>query len=371
MTPASLTAIFDALPDPALVVRIDPFSVGRRVVMANAAARDMFRIAEAQPMIASVIRRPDLVDAVEAALNGGPGGEVEWDVADAFQDRRLRALIRPIALEEGGARNVLVVVRDETAALRNEKARADFLANASHELKTPLASLAGYIETLRGHAKDDKAAREKFLGVMGVQVERMIRLVSDLMSLSRIELNEHILPTARVDLAVPLADVVDALGPIARAAEVTLSVESAPAVIVGDPLQVLQVLQNLIENAVKHTPPGGVVRVEVMADGRQVDFTAPSDAATPFRSLVFPAADSGVRFHGVRVINPGEGIPREYLPRLTERFYRAPGQKSGDTSGTGLGLAIVKHIVGRHRGGLFVESAEGKGAAFTVYFPAA
>jgi two-component system phosphate regulon sensor histidine kinase PhoR len=368
MTPAALTAIFDALPDPAMVVRVDPYSVGRRVVMANAAAREMFRIAETQPMIASVIRRPDLLDLVEAALSGEAGGEVEWETADAVQDRSYRAIVKRLALDEEGARAALVIVRDETDARRNERMRADFLANASHELKTPLASLAGFIETLRGHARDDKGAREKFLAIMAVQVERLIRLVGDLMSLSRIELNEHIPPTGTVDLGVSVADVADALAPIAAGTGVSVSVDPAEAAIVGDSLQIVQVLQNLIENAIKHSTPGGQVRVDVLTDQSQAALTTPADPGAAYRSLVFPAMESTARFHAVRITNPGEGIPREYLPRLTERFYRAPGQKSGEASGTGLGLAIVKHIVGRHHGGLFVESAEGKGAAFTVYF---
>jgi len=370
MTPASLAAIFDALPDPALVVRADAWSAGRRVIMANTAARDMFRIIEAQPMIAQVIRRPDLLDLVEAALTGAAGGEVEWETAGEVQDRRLRALVRPLPAQDDGGRLALVIVRDETDARRNERMRADFLANASHELKTPLASLAGFIETLRGHAKDDAGAREKFLGIMATQVERMVRLVGDLMSLSRIELNEHIPPTGEVDLLASARDVAETLSPIATAADVTIKVDvDAPAAVVGDALQILQVLQNLVENAVKHSAPSGVVRVEVETGLAQADITAARDPAAASRSLLLPSAVSGARFQVVRVINDGPGIPREYLPRLTERFYRAPGQKSGDTTGTGLGLAIVKHIINRHHGGLFVESAEGRGATFTAYFP--
>ncbi len=372
MTPDALNAIFDALPDPALVVRSDAWSPVRRVVMINTAAREMFRTGEPQPMIASVIRRPDLLDLVEAALTAGSSGEVEWETADAAQDRRLRALVRPLPPQEDAARLALVIVRDETDARRNERMRADFLANASHELKTPLASLGGFIETLRGHAKDDAAAREKFLGIMAVQVERMVRLVGDLMSLSRIELNEHIPPTGQVELAAGARDVADALSPIAAAARVRIEVTGEPrSTFTGDPMQIVQVLQNLIENAVKHSPKGGVVKVEVAGGQAQPDLVSPHDPAGAFRSLVLPdgAAAAGARYQAVRIVNEGPGISREYLPRLTERFYRAPGQKSGDTTGTGLGLAIVKHIINRHHGGLFVESAEGKGAAFTAYFP--
>jgi two-component system phosphate regulon sensor histidine kinase PhoR len=372
MDQISLSAIFDALPDPAMVVRTDPYAAGRRVVMANTAARQMFTIAEAQPMIASVIRRPDLLDLVEAALTQGASGQVEWQPSGSVQERRLNALVRPLPPASDGARSALIIVRDETDARRNETLRADFLANASHELKTPLASLQGFIETLRGHARDDPEAREKFLGIMSNQVERMIRLVGDLMSLSRVELNEHIRPTGAVELAATLEDVVETLRPIAQAADVTLKLDAAgPATIAGDEHQIIQVAQNLVENAIKHSPPGGEVRIEVTEGQSVKDLTAPKEPQSAWRSLLTPEAAAGRQYQAFRVVNAGPGISREHLPRLTERFYRAPGQSSGDTSGTGLGLAIVKHIVNRHRGGLFVESAEGRGAAFTAYFPKA
>ena len=113
------------------------------------------------------------------------------------------------------------------------------------------------------------------------------------------------------------------------------------------------------------------MRVEILTGQSQAALTTPADLNAAHRSLVFPAVESAARFHAVRIVNPGEGIPREYLPRLTERFYRAPGQKSGDTSGTGLGLAIVKHIVNRHRGAMTIDSEIGKGSVFTVFLPPA
>lgn len=370
MDAASLNAIFDALPDPALVVRTDAYAPGRRVVMANTAARRMFHISEAQPMIASVIRRPDLLDRVEAALFQGAASEVEWEAAGTAQDLRYRAIIRPLPQGGDGARLALVVVRDETDARRNERMRADFLANASHELKTPLASLRGFIETLRGHAKDDPEAREHFLEIMHNQTERMIRLVGDLLSLSRVELNEHIRPAGEVDLNGCVQDVVDGLEPIAAARRVKIEVKAdTPVIFTGDRHQILQVVQNLVENAVKHSPDNGRVQIEVLDKARPADLTRPKTGNADSRSLLTPDSTRAPVFAAVRIQDSGKGVAREHLPRLTERFYRAPGQKSGDTSGTGLGLAIAKHIVNRHRGGLFVESVEGEGATFTAYFP--
>jgi two-component system phosphate regulon sensor histidine kinase PhoR len=248
--------------------------------------------------------------------------------------------------------------------------RADFLANASHELRTPLASLAGFIETLRGHAKDDVAARDRFLAIMSQQAMRMSRLIDDLLSLSRIELNEHIPPAGDLDLALAAADVLDALGPLAEERKVALEVRApaaGQAVVVGDRDQIIQVVQNLVDNAIKYAGSGGKVTVEVNAD-LGIEQVTRAQSAAACLSLLTPDRGHEVRYAALRVSDSGPGIAREFLPRLSERFYRVEGQKGG-YAGTGLGLAIVKHIINRHRGGLMVESAEGEGAAFTAYFP--
>jgi two-component system, OmpR family, phosphate regulon sensor histidine kinase PhoR len=268
----------------------------------------------------------------------------------------------------------LLVLRDETELRRAERTRADFLANASHELRTPLASLTGFIETLRGHAREDPEARDRFLAIMHSQAERMRRLIDDLMSLSRIELAEHIPPSGHVDMAAAVIDVLDALSPLARERCVTLKPALPPpgaATAAADRDQILQVIQNLVENAVKYTPGGGDVVVEVLADVSPADASARvSDVAAHF-SILTPDHATGRRYVAVRVRDFGPGIARNHLPRLTERFYRVEGQKARERPGTGLGLAIVKHIVNRHRGGLIVESAEGAGALFTAYVPMA
>jgi two-component system phosphate regulon sensor histidine kinase PhoR len=359
-----LAEIVECLPDPVFVVRAEEDSV-RRVVLANAAAREIFRHPDPHPLLAQVVRRPEVLDIVEDALIKGETGEAIYDPGNS-QERYLRAVARPLANDPDGAKRVLLTIKDETDARRNERMRADFLANASHELRTPLASLSGYIETLRGHARDDTAARERFLGVMAAQAERMSRLIADLMSLSRIELNEHIPPSGGLDLAAAARDVADSLAPILAAAGVSIEVTSEPTPMTGDRDQVMQVALNLIENAIKYSPRGTAVKVEVTIGSSP----APQDPEATYRSLLDPdAVANGGRWACLRVTDAGPGMAREILPRLTERFYRAPGQKSGETSGTGLGLAIVKHIVNRHAGGLFVESAPERGASFVAYFP--
>jgi two-component system phosphate regulon sensor histidine kinase PhoR len=199
----------------------------------------------------------------------------------------------------------------------------------------------------------------------------MSRLVADLLSLSRIELNEHIPPSGRVDVARAAADVVDAISVLSQEKGVTvlLDIPSGEARITGDRDEILQVIQNLTDNAIKYSPVGGMVELTVRAD---LDAEAASASRLPGAtrlSLLTPDRDTAARYVAVAVRDYGPGMAREHLPRLTERFYRVEGQKSGDRPGTGLGLAIVKHIVNRHRGGLTVESTPGEGTTLVAYFP--
>jgi len=224
--------------------------------------------------------------------------------------------------------------------------RADFVANVSHELRTPLSSLLGFVETLRGPARDDAEARDNFLGIMHEQAERMTRLIEDLLSLSRIEMDEHSRPDTPVDMHRVLAKVEDMLTMKARDRHMAIRITApdAPAAVPGDEDQLTQVFQNLIDNAIKYG--GENTPVEIVVD--QPDATQVS----------------------ITVIDHGAGIPREHLPRLTERFYRVDAARSRQLGGTGLGLAIVKHIIARHRGQLDITSAEGEGSSFTVTLPA-
>ena len=373
-----LESVFEALADPVLVVsggEADDIA-GRRIVLANAAARDLLRIQREGGLLVPVLRDPAVLEAVDEALFGGLTRTTDYAGVGA-QTRHWRAVTRPLTQAQSGPL-ALVVLRDETDVRRMELMRVDFLANASHELKTPLASLSGFIETLKGHARDDPKARDRFLDIMATQADRMSRLVSDLLSLSRIELNEHIPPAGRVDLARAAADVVDAVSVLSAERNVVIQLEdreiSAP--VNGDRDEILQVVQNLVDNAIKYSPAGGMVEIVIRPDIALDEAAAPwsggnrGDGATRL-PLVTPDRETGQRFAAVTVRDHGPGLAREHLPRLTERFYRVEGQKSGERQGTGLGLAIVKHIVNRHRGGLTVESAPGQGAAFTAYFPVA
>jgi two-component system phosphate regulon sensor histidine kinase PhoR len=367
-------------PNPILVVSAEEPDdlAGRRIAFANASARELLRVAREGALLVAAVRNPNVLEAIDESLFGGIDRVVAYE-AGGPQNRFWRVRTNPLPGTPTRPRLALVIMQDETEIRLNERMRADFLANASHELRTPLASLTGFIETLRGHAKDDEVARDRFLAIMGRQAERMARLIEDLMSLSRIELSEHIRPSGICDLTVAVADVADALAPQLARKGVRFDVAlpaKGEAWVAGDRDQLIQVVQNLLDNAIKYSPVGGVVKVEV-------DVGLTLDAAAAFRpdarrlsapdggrmSLQTPTWSADVRYAILRVADLGPGLARETLPRLTERFYRVEGQKSGERSGTGLGLAIVKHIVNRHRGGFLVESAPGQGAVFCVYFP--
>lgn len=369
-----LREAFDALPEPLLVIAArSPDDVGgRRILMANRASQQLFQITPEGGQLVSAIRDPKVLEGVDEALFKGRDGDIEF-APGGQHDLHWRAEIRPMPATDSGDRLAMLHLRDETEGRRLERMRADFMANASHELRSPLASLTGFIETLKGAARDDPAARERFLDIMAVQGDRMGRLISDLLSLSRIELNEHIVPEGRVDLGLVAGDVADALTPLLKGRGLSVDLSRAPkgeAIVAGDRDQMVQVVQNLVENALKYSPDGAAVEVDLIPGFRPLD-PASRSGAMPRVTLLRPAHQTGVRYAALRVRDHGAGIDRQQLPRLTERFYRVEGQKSGDKLGTGLGLAIVKHIVNRHRGGLIVESAPGEGSVFTVYLPEA
>ncbi len=220
---------------------------------------------------------------------------------------------------------MLLTFEDLSEQRVTERMRVDFVANASHELRTPLASLLGFVETLQGPARNDAGARDRFLAIMREQGLRMARLVDDLLSLSRIELRAHLAPETPVDLTGISREIVDSLTLMAREREVTLTLRAPaePVNVPGDRDELLRLMENLVENAIKYGKSGGEVVIDVV-DG-------------PLEVSV-----------GVR--DDGPGIAPEHLPRLTERFYRVDTAASREAGGTGLGLAIVKHIVLRHRG---------------------
>tara|TARA_X000000950_G_scaffold243510_2_gene298802 strand:+ start:135183 stop:136667 length:1485 start_codon:yes stop_codon:yes gene_type:complete len=362
-----LLSVISAYPEPALLTGFDG-----RIVASNELAADVFRLPRhGIGLGSSIIRRPDVLAELEKISKGLMPDPLEIEVTGT-PDQYFRVSLQPLTLM--GETMVLIALDELTELRRAEKARADFLANASHELRTPLTSLAGFIETMRGPAKDDPESWDRFLEIMYGQTERMRRLIHDLLSLSRIELNEHLRPNQKVDLALVVAEGVEALVPVARdkglELELIQSAETAPIYAVRD--EMVQVIQNLIDNALKYSPDGTAVRVEVSAglDLEQARTFAGRRWPNAARiSIVQSRPDPKARFAVFRVSDEGQGIDREHLPRLGERFYRVDEGRDRSVGGTGLGLAIVKHIVARHRGGLMVESEMGRGSAFGIWLP--
>ena len=345
---AELERALDALPEPLLLLDSD-----RKIVRANRAATSFLEGEVIGRDIAASLRNPQLIEAVEQTLEGAGGRNIEFTL-QAPVERTFAARVEPLPEpREGGAAALLALV-DFTAVRRTDQMRADFVANASHEIRTPLATLMGFIETLQGSARDDAPARERFLVIMDQHGKRMARLVDDLLSLSRIEMNEHTPPTDAVPLPSLLANVRNTLAWRAEERGVTVAIDAddgLPAVI-GDGDELTQVFLNLVDNAIKYGETEGTVSVTASwaAEAQAAGWVAGRDGAV-----------------SVSIRDRGAGIPREHLPRLTERFYRVDKARSRELGGTGLGLAIVKHIVNRHRGALTIDSAPGEGSTFTVY----
>jgi two-component system phosphate regulon sensor histidine kinase PhoR len=341
-----IESLIGGLPGPAIVLGRDG-----RVIAFNAAASAIApSLRRGEPALIT-LRMPELVEAIRRATASRTAQRVEFFERVPL-DRWFEAFVTPVKLAtvgDGRSDILLMTFNDLTPLRRVEEMRADFVANASHELRTPLAALLGFIETLQGTAKDDPAARAKFLTIMQGQATRMARLIDDLLSLSRIELNEHLQPNTAVDLAPIVRQVADGLQTLARDRDVVIKVTTPldALIVLGERDELIRALENLVENALKYG-----------AAGKRVDITLTRSQTR--------AGTSEVR---LAVRDYGPGIAPEHLPRLTERFYRVDVADSRAQGGTGLGLALVKHVLTRHGGRLNIESTPGEGATFTMHLP--
>ncbi len=313
-----------------------------RILFVNAPMRAVVGPSVEKKPISTVLRNPDALNAIAQTTADGEPATAQFTVAVPIE-RHYEAYSARVSTDPPV---IVLVLHDLTAIRRSEQMRADFVANASHELRTPLAAVSGFIDTLKGHARDDDQAREKFLQIMGVQTARMSRLIEDLLSLTRIELNEHVPPHGRVNVENVVREAVAALDPLARADRITIAISAKTGLpaIIGDRDELVQLFQNLIHNAIKYGREGGHVWITLDAPGEGDQLL-------------------------VAVRDDGEGIPATAVPRLTERFYRVDVKRSRERGGTGLGLAIVKHIVSRHQGRLTIESKLNEGSTFTVFLP--
>jgi two-component system, OmpR family, phosphate regulon sensor histidine kinase PhoR len=339
--PLGLQRFADALPTPCIV--LDRRSV---VVHTNSAAAAQFPGVTLGVPIALSLRSPVVLSAIESVRRSGRAETVELHQTVPTETWH-RVTIAPTTTPQTGEL-MLVTLQSLTEERRLDALRTDFIANVSHELRTPLTSLVGFIDTLMGPAAKDTAAQERFLPIMRAQATRMTKLIEDLLSLSRIEMRQHLRPTSQVDLVLLLREVGEGLSAQAAEAGVTLSANlpDGEAVVTGERDELYEVFENLIDNALKYG-----------ADGGRIDIT------------LAPAGQRQGYDYLVSIVDYGQGIEAEHVPRLTERFYRVDAESSRKKKGTGLGLAIVKHIVSRHRGLLTIRSEPGKGTRVDVLLP--
>lgn len=344
MLPETLSSLITVLPMPVVIV-----GPNERVAEVNEAAIRLFGSDGRGMHYITVFRQPAILDAIEQTVRDGTVRQTRYLGTEGRKDTYWQVTVGAVPMQVG--RGVVLSFEDMTAVEESSQIRRDFVANVSHELRTPLTALLGFVETLKGAARDDPEARNRFLGIMEKEAGRMARLVDDLLWLSRVEQEERVRPRDMVDLSAILDRVVAALTPVADKAGVRLVVERPENLpeIPGDNRQLQQIITNLIENAVKYG--GNDKQVEIGLSG--------------------PAEEPSLRTSGVRisVTDHGEGIAPHHIPRLTERFYRVDNHRSREMGGTGLGLAIVKHMVNRHRGRLRIDSELGVGSRFTVILP--
>ena len=318
-----------------------------RLTFINAEAKSIVPDSQIGSHISNVFRSPVFLSAVENAILKDKEKILSFEI-ETPQFRQLKAHIFFISSSKipNSFNDIFIQFTDESTHIRSEKIRTDFVANASHELRTPLTSIMGYIETLQGHAKKDVKMQKVFLDLMNKQAGKMERLISDLMSLSRLEIDELKPISSTCSVKEIIEELVNSLKPLSVDNNVSLSFKIPKnfSSVIGDPSQFRQLFSNLIENAIKYSGKKSKVNIYISKEKNKDMF-------------------------GVVVEDNGHGIAPEHLSRLTERFYRANSSAEIEKEGTGLGLSIVKHILIRHRGKLQIDSKLGKGSKFIAWLP--
>ena len=342
--------LVDTLPDILVMINDD-----KKVVRTNRAARAIFGQNLAGKTLQEVIPNAYLLDAISSVIQDLKGREIEFRIEDPVV-RDFLAIIERFPVPTAGGISTVITMNDITELKSVEQMRADFVANASHEIRTPLASIKGFIETLQGPAKDDEKARVEFLQIMLEQADRMQQLINDLLSLSKIEMNAHSVPTEPLDLAKVIRQAVEQHKRAAgdKNQRMILNIHDNLPPVKGEANELGQVVHNLVSNAIKY----GFADSDVTVTAK-ITTELPQDLN--MRNLS--------RVVALSVRDQGEGIPKQHLPRLMERFYRVDSARTRVVGGTGLGLAIVKGIIHRHRGAITIESVVGEGTTFTVFLP--
>ena len=293
--------------------------------------------------LSSFLRAPDLLDKIEKCRDERVNEYLEFEI-NLPTYSFFRLTIVPLS-----QKNVLIVVKDYTDVKKSEQLRSDFVANVSHELKTPLVSIKGFLETISNSAKDDPKAQEKFIKIMQEQANKMEILILDLMSLSRIEMQEHIQPDGKVDMKEIISNIQNIPNKILSNKNININfkIEDNLPFVRGDYDKLSEVVQNIYDNAIKYTKEN--TTIDILLKSNPEKFSN--------GSIFLSIKDEGI------------GIAKEEIHRVTERFYRSANAKKNMIQGTGLGLAIVKHIVNQHRGELEINSRLNEGSEFIIHLP--
>lgn len=339
---SKIESILDALSVAVFIV-----DANQTIVYRNSASASLFGTGLRSKKLAHFVPNKRCLRAVEDVLDGADRESVDVRL-QLVVPTSFRMTVVPLSAEWDRAHaSAVVSFEDVSHILEAEQMRTDFVANVSHELRSPLTALYGFIETLQGPARSDEQASDRFLGLMEKEAARMARLIDDLLSLSKLQSSERFAPTVKVSINPIIERVVASLGPILDKEQASVMTDLSADLpdVFGNVDELTQVFSNLIENAAKYSRAGAVVSVSSSVDDKEPDMVR------------------------ITVVDQGEGIAPEHIARLTERFYRIDKGRSRDKGGTGLGLAIVKHILMRHRGRLQIDSVQGEGSTFSVVLP--
>ena len=325
-----------------LILIVDKF---KNIKFFNNSAKKKFGENNLNKHVATLLRVPDLLQNIDLVLLKKETITMDLELSSpSFQFFKVHLFSGPTSYVDDPD-SVVLFLKDLTDIIKAQRFKSDFVANVSHELKTPLVSIKGFLETISGHAKDDLEAQKKFIPIMLEQADRMESLIKDLLSLSRIELEEHIQPQDKVNLKEILSNVEDIHQKNLKSFEFKNNIKD-DFFIKGDHEKLIEVFSNIIDNSIKYSEKNKKIEVNCKQGNGKV------------------IGDS----YTVSIKDNGIGIPTEQLPRITERFFRVDAAKSKKVGGTGLGMAIVKHIVNQHRGELEIKSETQKGTEIKVHF---
>ena len=326
-----------------LILIVDKF---KNIKFFNNSAKKKFGENNLNKHVATLLRVPDLLQNIDLVLLKKETITMDLELSSpSFQFFKVYLFSGPTSYVDDPD-SVVLFLKDLTDIIKAQRFKSDFVANVSHELKTPLVSIKGFLETISGHAKDDLEAQKKFIPIMLEQADRMESLIKDLLSLSRIELEEHIQPQDKVNLKEILSNVEDIHQKNLKSFEFKNNIKD-DFFIKGDHEKLIEVFSNIIDNSIKYSEKNKKIEINCgQGNGKVI-----GDSYT------------------VSIKDNGIGIPTEKLPRITERFFRVDTEKSKKVGGTGLGLAIMKHIISQHRGDYEILSKPNDGTEIKIYLP--